>query len=279
MVKLEAPDDMLDFPVIYASAKNGWASLESGVETNSMKELYDLMIAKLPEPSFSDVDPLQLLVSTISYSQFLGRSAIGKLTGGTLKINQPIGISTGTDSAIRTGRISKIHVFKGNDFDEVSEAEAGQIIAVSGIQDITVGETVVDPDNPAPLPMAAIDPPTISVEFLPNDSPFAGKEGEFVTTRQLRERLYRETLADVALQVNDSDTGIGYKVAGRGELHISILIEKMRREGYEFQVSRPKVIFKTINEKQHEPYENVTITVDESLGGKVIESMAERKGR
>jgi GTP-binding protein len=170
-------------------------------------------------------------------------------------------------------------VFKGNDFDEVSEAEAGQIIAVSGIQDITVGETILDPENPAPLPMAAIDPPTISVEFLPNDSPFAGKEGEFVTTRQLRERLYRETLSDVALQVGDSDTGIGYKVAGRGELHISILIEKMRREGYEFQVSRPKVIFKKINEKQHEPYENVTITIDESLGGKVIESMAERKGQ
>ena len=279
MVKLEAPDDMLDFPLIYASAKNGWASLESGVETNSMKDLYNLIIEKLPEPVFLDTDPLQLLVSTISYSQFLGRSAIGKLTGGSLKINQPIGISTGTDSVIRTGRISKIHVFKGNDFDEVNEAEAGQIIAVSGIQDITVGETIVDTENPAPLPMAVIDPPTISVEFLPNDSPFAGKEGEFVTTRQLRERLYRETLADVALQVGDSDTGIGYKVAGRGELHISILIEKMRREGYEFQVSRPKVIFKTINEKQHEPYENVTITIDESLGGKVIESMAERRGQ
>ena len=279
MVHLEAPDDMLDFPVIYASAKNGWASNELETQTNSMKDLYDLMVEKLPSPAFKADDPLQLLVSTISYSQFLGRSAIGKLTGGTLKINQPIGISTGTDSDIRPGRISKIHVFKGNDFDEVSTASAGQIIAISGIQDITVGETIVDPDQPAPLPMAAIDPPTISVEFLPNDSPFAGKEGEFVTTRQLRERLYRETLADVALKVSDSDTGIGYKVAGRGELHISILIEKMRREGYEFQVSRPKVIFQMIDGKQHEPYENVTITVDESLGGKVIESMAERKGQ
>ena len=279
MVHLEAPDDMLDFPVIYASAKNGWASNELETQTNSMKDLYDLMVEKLPPPAFKADDPLQLLVSTISYSQFLGRSAIGKLTGGTLKINQPIGISTGTDSGIRPGRISKIHVFKGNDFDEVSTASAGQIIAISGIQDITVGETIVDPEQPAPLPMAAIDPPTISVEFLPNDSPFAGKEGEFVTTRQLRERLYRETLADVALKVSDSDTGIGYKVAGRGELHISILIEKMRREGYEFQVSRPKVIFQMIDGKQHEPYENVTITVDESLGGKVIESMAERKGQ
>ena len=279
MVHLEAPDDMLDFPVIYASAKNGWACNELGKETNSMKDLYELMIDKLPAPSFSDSAPLQLLVSTISYSQFLGRSAIGKLTGGSLRTNQPIGISTGTDSDIRAGRISKIHVFKGNDFDEVSEADAGQIVAISGIQDITVGETVVDPDQPTPLPMAAIDPPTISVEFLPNDSPFAGKEGEFVTTRQLRERLIRETLSDIALQVMDSDTGIGYKVSGRGELHISILIEKMRREGYEFQVSRPKVIFKDIDGKNHEPYETVTISVDESLGGKVIESMAERKGQ
>lgn len=279
MVHLEAPDDMLDFPVIYASAKNGWASKELGVETKSMKDMYELIIEKLPQPSFSNSDPLQLLVSTISYSQFLGRSAIGKLTGGQLKINQPIGISTGTDSEVRSGRISKIHVFKGNDFEEVSEAGAGEIIAISGIQDITVGETVVDPENPQPLPMTAIDPPTISVEFLPNDSPFAGKEGEFVTTRQLRERLFRETLSDVALQVSDSDTGLGYKVSGRGELHISILIEKMRREGYEFQVSRPKVIFKEIDGSNHEPYETVTITVDESLGGKVIESMAERKGQ
>ena len=279
MVHLEAPDDMLDFPVIYASAKNGWASNELGEETGSMKDLYELMLEKLPAPKFSNQDALQLLVSTISYSQFLGRSAIGKLTGGELKVNQPIGISTGLDSDIRAGRISKIHVFKGNDFDEVSEASAGQIVAISGIQDITVGETVVDPNDPKPLPMTAIDPPTISVEFLPNDSPFAGKEGEFVTTRQLRDRLFRETLSDVALQVSDSDSGIGYKVSGRGELHISILIEKMRREGYEFQVSRPKVIFKDIDGKTHEPYETVTITVEESLGGKVIESMAERKGQ
>ena len=149
MVHLEAPDDMLDFPVIYASAKNGWASKELGVETNSMKDMYELIIEKLPQPSFSNSDPLQLLVSTISYSQFLGRSAIGKLTGGQLKINQPIGISTGTDSDIRSGRISSI--FKGNDFEEVNEAAAGEIIAISGIQDITVGETVVDPENPQPL--------------------------------------------------------------------------------------------------------------------------------
>ncbi|MGA0242022.1 MAG: translational GTPase TypA [Candidatus Marinamargulisbacteria bacterium] len=279
MVKLNASDDMLDFPVIYASAKNGWASMSLDVETDSMKEMYDLIVSALPEPAFSSDDPLQLLVSTISYSPFLGRSAIGKITGGVLKVNQSIGISTGLDSDIRSGRISKLHVFKGNDFDEVSSASAGQIVALSGIQDVTVGETIVDPDHPAPLPMAAIDPPTISVAFLPNDSPFAGKEGEFVTTRQLRERLFRETLSDVALKVSDSDTGIGYQVAGRGELHISILIEKMRREGYEFQVSRPKVIFKTIDGVKQEPYENVTITVDESLGGKVIESMAERKGQ
>jgi len=279
MVHLEAPDDMLDFPVIYASAKNGWASNELGQETNSMKDLYELMIEKLPAPTFSNQDALQLLVSTISYSQFLGRFAIGKLTGGELKVNQSIGISTGLDSDIRAGRISKIHVFKGNDFDEVSKASAGQIVAISGIQDITVGETVVDLNDPKPLPMTVIDPPTISVEFLPNDSPFAGKEGEFVTTRQLRDRLFRETLSDVALQVSDSDSGIGYKVSGRGELHISILIEKMRREGYEFQVSRPKVIFKDIDGKTHEPYETVTITIEESLGGKVIESMAERKGQ
>ena len=279
MVQLDAPDDMLDFPVIYASAKNGWASLSLDESSDTMKPLYDLMIQALPQPQFSSDVALQLLVSTISYSPFLGRSAIGKLTGGHLKINQPVAISTGMDSALRPGRISKIHIFKGNDFEEVASASAGQIVAISGIQDITVGETVVDPNDPQPLPMAAIDPPTISVAFLPNDSPFAGKEGEFVTTRQLKDRLVRETLSDIALQVSDSDTGIGYKVSGRGELHLSILIEKMRREGYEFQVSRPKVIFQTIDDKKHEPYEMVTITVDDSLGGKIIESMAERKGQ
>jgi GTP-binding protein len=279
MVKLQAPDDMLDFPVIYASAKNGWATHDADVPTDSMKDLYDLMIDRLPAPEFSADNPLQLLISTLSYSPFLGRSAIGKLTGGVIKTNQPIGICTGLHSSVRTGRISKIHQFKGNNFEEVAEAKAGQIISISGIQDITVGETVVDPTNPTPLPMAAIDPPTISVAFLPNDSPFAGKEGEFVTTRQLRERLMRETLSDIALKVEDADTGIGYKVSGRGELHISILIEKMRREGYEFQVSRPKVIFKDIDGKCHEPTEIVSITVDETLGGKVIESMAERKGQ
>ena len=279
MVSLDAPDEILDFPVIYASAKNGWAANELTDEQTSMKPLLDLIVDTLPAPNFSSDDPLQLLVSTISYSEFIGRSAIGKLTGGSLTVNQPIGVSTGEESAIRQGRISKIHIFKGNGFEEVQSAQAGEIVAVSGIQDITVGETILDPNNPKPLPMPSIDPPTISVEFLPNDSPFAGKEGEFVTTRQVHERLSREVLSDVALQVSGSDTGIGYKVSGRGELHISILIEKMRREGYEFQVSRPKVIFKEIDGKKFEPYESVTINVDESIGGKVIESMAERKGQ
>ncbi len=279
MVNLNAPDELLDFPVIYASAKNGWAANELTDEQTSMKPLFELIIGKLPAPNFSNDDPLQLLVSTISYSQFIGRSAIGKLTGGTLSINQPVAICTGDESKIRQGRISKIHIFKGNDFEEVQQAEAGEIISIAGIQDITVGETIVDQNQPKPLPMPHIDPPTISVEFLPNDSPFSGKEGEFVTTRQLRERLFRETLSDVALHVSDSDTGIGYKVSGRGELHISILIEKMRREGYEFQVSRPKVIFKDIDGKTHEPYESVSITVEKTVGGKIIESMAERKGQ
>jgi GTP-binding protein len=279
MVQLNAPDDMLDFSVVYASAKNGWASLSPDTVTNSMKDLYDIIIDRLPAPSFSASEPLQLLVSTLSYSPFLGRSAIGKLTGGTLKTNQPVGVCQGLDAPSRPGRISKVHVFKGNGFEEVDQASAGQIVVIAGIQDITVGETIVDPANPTPLPMTLIDPPTISVEFLPNDSPFAGKEGEFVTTRQLRERLFRETLSDIALNVVDSETGIGYKVSGRGELHLSILIEKMRREGYECQVSRPKVIMQTIDGKRHEPYEVVTITVNPDLGGKIIESMAERKGQ
>lgn len=279
MVSLDAPDDVLDFTVVYASAKNGWAVNALTDEQVSMKPLFEVILTALPGPNFLQTDPLQLLVSTIAYSQFIGRSAIGKLTGGSLVTNQSIAICTGSKTAIRTGRIAKIHVFKGNGFEDVPRASAGQIIAVSGIPDITVGETIVDPSNPIPLPMPTIDPPTISVEFLPNDSPFAGKEGEFVTTRQLRERLFREVLSDVALQVSDSESGIGYKVSGRGELHISILIEKMRREGYEFQVSRPTVIFKTVDAKQHEPYESVSITVDATNGGKIIESMAERNGQ
>ena len=277
-VKLGAPDDILDFPVIYTSAKRGYATLDHTRNHGTMIPLFKMIVNSVPPPTGNPEAPLQMLVSSLAYSSFLGRLAIGKITSGLLNINKDV-IVAKTDGFTTPARITKIYRFKGSGKEEVETAGVGEIVAVAGMESIMVGETLTDPENPRPLPGIEIDPPTISMNFIPNDSPFSGNEGRFLTSRHIRERLIRETLSDVALILEELTDGIGYKVSGRGELHLSILIEKMRREGYEFQVTRPVVIFKERNGERLEPYEELTIDVDEPYSGNVIENLGKRKGQ
>ncbi len=280
-VKLNAPDDILDFPVVYTSAKEGFSLLdpEDSVEDGgSMHHVSQMIVDHMPAPSGSPDEPLQMQVGTIDYSLYLGRLGIGKVVNGTMQINQPIVVAR-RDGSIKPVRISKIFRFKSDGKVAVESAGVGQIVAVAGMEDVKVGVTFTDQDDPRPLPLIDIDPPTISMNFIPNDSPFAGKEGKYVTSRHIGDRLQRETLADVALQYESLTDAVGFKVSGRGELHLSILIEKMRREGYEFQVTRPRVILKEENGQTLEPYEKLTVDVDEQFQGAVIEKLGKLKGQ
>lgn len=280
-VKLNAPDYILDFPVVYTSAKEGYAladpadSIENG---GSMAIVSEMIIDRIPAPIGSIDEPLQMQVGTIDYSPYLGRLGIGKVVNGTMAINQPIAVAR-RDGSIKPVRISKIFRFEQDQKVAVESACLGEIVAIAGMDDVTVGVTFTDLENPRPLPLIDIDPPTISMDFLPNDSPFAGKEGKYVTSRHLNDRLQRETLADVALHVEPLQDAVGFKVSGRGELHLSILIEKMRREGYELQVTRPRVIFRETNGRLEEPYERLTVDVDEEFQGAVIEKLGKLKGQ
>ena len=279
-VKLEAPDEFLDFPVVYASAKAGYSinNTEDPVEGASMSPLFEKIIDFIPPPAGDPGEILQLQVNTIDYSPYLGKLGIGKVVNGTININQNLVVAK-RDGSLAPVRITKIFKFELDEKIPVENAEAGDIVAVAGLDDINVGVTFTDPDTPKPLPLIDIDPPTIAMHFIPNDSPFAGQDGQFVTSRQIEDRLFRETLSDVALQVEPLAEGIGFNVAGRGELHLSILIEKMRREGYEFQVTRPVVIMKNEDGQTLEPYEELTIDVDENYQGPVIEKLGELKGQ
>lgn len=279
-VKLDAPDELLDFPVIYASSKAGYAlkNADDPEVGGSMVPLFEKIIEFIPPPAGKPDNILQLQVNTIDYSPYLGKLGIGKVVNGTVTINQHIVVAK-RDGSIVPVRISKIFKFELDQKIPVEQAQAGEIVAVAGLDDITVGVTFTDPDTPKPLPLIDIDPPTIAMHFIPNDSPFAGLDGQFVTSRQIEDRLFRETLSDVALQVESLGGGAGFKVSGRGELHLSILIEKMRREGYEFQVTRPVVIMKEEGEKTLEPYEELTIDVDEKYQGAVIEKLGHLKGQ
>ncbi|MDW7773491.1 MAG: translational GTPase TypA [Desulfobulbaceae bacterium] len=280
LVRLNAPDHILDFPVVYASAKDGYAVREHDTpvaDAEGMEVISEMIVDHVPPPSGDADMPLQLQINTIDYSPYLGRIGIGKLVNGRISINSNIVVAR-RDGSIKPIRISKIFGFVGDQKVSINSASTGEIVAVAGMDDVTVGVTFTDPDNPRPLPLIEIDPPTISMRFIPNDSPFAGQEGKFVTSRHLEERLNRETLADVALQVEPLTDGVGFRVSGRGELHLSILIEKMRREGYEFQVTRPSVIVKEEDGKTLEPYEELTIDVDEKYQGVVIEKLGKLKG-
>ena len=280
-VKLDAPDEILDFQVVYTSAKQGYALADPAdlVENGgSMGIVSDMIVAHIPAPAGNADGSLQMQVGTIDYSPYLGRLGIGKVVNGSLTINQPISVAR-RDGSIAPVRISKIYRFERDQKVSVDQAGTGEIVAIAGMEDVTVGVTFTDPDDPKPLPLIDIDPPTISMDFLPNDSPFAGRDGKFVTSRHLSERLDREILADVALKVEPLEDMVGFKVSGRGELHLSILIEKMRREGYEVQVTRPRVIMKEEDGKLFEPYERLTVDVDETYQGAVIEKLGKLKGQ
>jgi len=278
-VRLNAPEEILDFPVIYASSREGYAIDNLNDEKKDMGPLCDLIVKSIPPPTGSSDASLQMLVSSIDYSPYLGRISIGKITSGSMNINKEIVVAM-RDGELRPARITKIYRFESNQKVVVNEAVCGDIVAIAGMDEVTVGCTYTDPNNPIPLPPLVIDPPTISMSFIPNDSPFAGREGQFVTSRHLADRLKYETMCDVALQVEPLEDTAGFKVSGRGELHLSILIEKMRRDGYEFQVTRPQVIFRTDKDgKRTEPYEELTIDVDEAYVGNVMEKLGQRKGR
>ena len=278
-VRLNAPDNLLDFPVVYASGREGWAVDNLDDERKDLSPLCDHIIKDIPAPQGDPNGPLQMLVSTLDYSPYLGRIGIGKITSGSISINNETAVAM-RDGSLKPARITKIFRFEVNQKVAVDSASCGDIVGITGMDDVTVGCTYTSPDNPIPLPPMEIDPPTISMTFIPNDSPFAGKEGQFVTSRHIADRLMRETLSDVALHVTALEEGMGFVVAGRGELHLSILIENMRREGYEFQVTRPQVIFKEdANGNRLEPCEELTIDVDEAYVGPVMEKLGQRKGR
>lgn len=279
-IDLDASDDQLEFPVVYASAKSGVASLNPGDSLENMKPLFDTIIKYIPAPSGDPDADTQVLISTIDYNEYVGRIGVGKVDNGTIKINQDVIIVNHHDpDKKKKVKINKLYEFEGLKKVEVSEATVGAIVAISGITDIHIGDTLCSTDNPVAIPFQKISDPTIAMEFLVNDSPLAGQEGKFVTSRHLRERLFRELNTDVSLRVEETDTTESYKVSGRGELHLSVLIENMRREGYEFAVSKAEVLFKEDeNGKLLEPMENAIIDVPSEYAGSVIEKLSTRKG-
>ena len=277
-VKLDAPHDILEFHTVYASATGGYASSDHDVRGTDMRPLLDAIIEHIPSPTGDPDGPLQLQVSTIEQSPFLGRLGIGKITSGSLSSGMSVVVGHDVNNLTRT-RITKVYRFTCNEKIETPVAGLGEIVAIAGMGTVAIGDTFTDPDTPIPLPAAEFDPPTLSMNFMANNSPFAGTEGIYVTSTHLAERLKREALSDVALKIEELGDGTGHKVSGRGELHLSILIETMRREGYEFQVSCPRVIYRTVNGKTLEPYEELTVDVAPAFLGAVIEKLGARKGQ
>lgn len=275
-IELEASDDQLDFPVVYASALNGTSSLDPEKQDDNMQALYDTIIDHIPAPTENVEEPLQFLVTLMDYNEYLGRIAIGRVNRGVIRQGQSVAVMT-RDGSKKTARIEKLFGFQGLRRVEIEEAGAGDIVAVAGIKDINIGETIADPNKPEALPVLKIDEPTLQMTFLVNNSPFAGREGKWVTSRKLRERLYKELETDVSLRVDETDSPDAFIVSGRGELHLGILIENMRREGYELQVSKPEVIVREIDGVKMEPIERLLIDVPEESMGAVMESLGSRK--
>ncbi len=275
-IELGADDDQLEFPVVYASARDGYSSLNPDVREGDMRPLLDAILENIDAPK-GDVDaPLQILFSSLEYDDYVGRIGVGRVERGTVKKNQIVTLCK-TDGSQKNERITRLYQFEGLKRVEVEEAKAGDLICVSGIPEINIGETACAPDCVEPLPFVKIDEPTISMNFIVNDSPFAGQEGKFVTSRNIRDRLFKEVETNVSMRVEETETTDTFKVSGRGELHLSILIETMRRQGYEFQVSRPKVILKEINGEIYEPVELLIVEVPEQYVGAVIEKLGSRK--
>lgn len=274
-MELGADDDQLDFPVVYAIARDGIAKLDLDDESDSLEPLMDLLIKEIPAPQGEVEGSLQMMVTTLDSDEYVGRVAIGRIMRGKIKEGQNVVVISGDGETKE--RIGKVYVYQGLKRMEVSEAELGEIVAITGLPSASIGHTVADAENPEALPSINIDEPTLSMTFGVNTSPFAGREGQFVTSRHLRDRLYKETETNVSLRVEETDSPDTFKVSGRGELHLSILIETMRREGYELQIGKPEVIYKEINGQLCEPIENLTIEVPQEFMGTVMESLGTRK--
>ena len=280
LIDLDASEEQLDCPFVYASAKEGVAMLEIGDDSNSMQPLFETIINHIPAPEGDPDKGTQVLISTIDYNEYVGRIGVGKVSNGTIRVNEDAIIVNAHDPEKRRKvKVSKLYEFDGLNKVEVEKAGVGSIVAISGISDIHIGDTLCSPDFVEPIPFQKISEPTISMNFIVNDSPLAGQEGKFVTSRHLRERLYRELNTDVSLRVEDTENTDCFKVSGRGELHLSVLIENMRREGYEFAVSKAEVIYHK-DEKGHllEPMEQAVIDVPDEFAGVVIEKLSFRKG-
>jgi len=275
-IDLNAHEDQLDFPVIYASGRNGWAVTDLKDERKDLTPLLNTIIEKIPAPKIED-GTTQMQVTTLDYNDFVGRIGIGRVFRGSLQKKAPLSIIK-RDGKVHPVIIKQLFIFEGIDRSEVEEVSSGDICAIVGVEDIDIGDTIADSDNPEPLPIIAIDEPTISMNFTVNTSPFYGKEGKYVTSRHLRDRLLKELEHNVALQVEETGSPDTYKVSGRGILHLSVLIENMRREGYEFAVGPPKVIYKEINGKKTEPIELLVVDVPNESTGKVIEIVGQRRG-
>ncbi len=276
-IDLGADDDQLEAPFIYASGRDGWASTDPSVPGTDLKVLFDLILDTIPCPEGEENAPLQMLISNIDYDNYTGRIAIGKVQRGQVRIGDAVSVCCKGQEGVRRARVNTLYTYAGLQKADAEVVGAGDIAAISGIADINIGETVCAADSPEPLPFVEIDRPVLSMTFSVNDSPFAGKDGTYVTSRHLRARLYKELESNISLSVEDTDTTEAFIVSGRGELHLSVLIENMRRQGYEFQVSGPRVITKTIDGVLHEPIEYLMIDVPDEYTGAVIESAGLRK--
>jgi GTP-binding protein len=276
--KLGATEEQLDFPVVYASALNGWATLDYNKPETTMRPLFEAVLKHVPVREADPDAPLQLQICSLDYSSFVGRIGIGRIKAGRIRSGQPVVVMNGPDSAPVNAKVNQVQVFKGLERTIVESAEAGDIVLINGVEGVGIGVTICDQANPVGMPLLKVDEPTLTMNFMVNTSPLAGREGKFVTSRQIRERLERELQSNVALRVeftSDSDT---FVVSGRGELHLTILLENMRREGYEMAVGRPRVVMKEIDGVKQEPYELLTVDVEDSHQGGVMEELGRRRG-
>jgi GTP-binding protein len=276
--RLGATNEQLDFPVVYASALHGYASLDPDAREGDMTPLYEAIMKHVHAPQVDPNGPFQMRLSQLDYNSYVGLIGIGRIQRGKVRTNMPVAI-VDRDGKKRNGRVLQVLGFMGLERKEVPEAEAGDIVAISGIENLSISDTVCAVDAPEQLPVMTVDEPTISMTFQVNNSPFCGKEGKFLTSRQIRERLMREVLHNVALKVEETEDPDKFKVSGRGELHLSVLIETMRREGYELAVSRPEVILKQVDGETHEPYEQLVVDMEEQFQGGVMERLGQRRGQ
>ena len=274
---LGATDEQLDFPIVYASGLSGFAKLDENDESSDMRPLFETILKHTPAPSGSADETLQLQISQLDYDNYTGRLGIGRILNGRIKPGQVVAVMN-HDQQIAQGRINQLLGFKGLERVPLEEAEAGDIVIISGIEDIGIGVTITDKDNPKGLPMLSVDEPTLTMDFMVNTSPLAGTEGKFVTSRQIRDRLQKELLTNVALRVEDTADADVFRVSGRGELHLTILLENMRREGYELAVGKPRVVYRDIDGQKCEPYENLTVDVPDENQGAIMEELGRRRG-